>query len=86
MNRYTRIAQLVEAKLQEKTGWGRNEIMAALKDILTQVADEEIDELLEELVEARTNRTPEPPRPTISDGDQRLLDGLVKPRTKYTYR
>jgi hypothetical protein len=49
MNRYTRIAELMEEALGRKTGWGRNEVMVALREVLNRVADEEITELTSKL-------------------------------------
>lgn len=42
MNRYSVIRERVTAALQTKTGWGRNEILAVLDEVLLAVADEEL--------------------------------------------
>jgi hypothetical protein len=49
MNRYTRVAELMEEALGRKTGWGRNEVMVVLREALNRVADEEITELAAKL-------------------------------------
>jgi len=42
MNRYSAIREKMAAGLQSKTGWGRNEILALLDQVLLTVAEEEL--------------------------------------------
>lgn len=43
MNRYTEIRTKMRESLERKTGWGRNEILALLDDVLIKVAEQEIE-------------------------------------------
>lgn len=43
-----RIEELFEQKLQAKTGWGRNEIMAAYRDAQNQAYLEYLTEVMKE--------------------------------------
>ena len=45
MNRYSRIKELFNERIQTKTGWGKNEVAVLLDEVLLQVADEEVKEL-----------------------------------------
>lgn len=42
MNRYSAIREKMTEGLQSKTGWGRNEILALLDQVLISVAEEEL--------------------------------------------
>ena len=41
-NRYSEIRKKLKEKLQEKTSWGRNELLTAIDEVLLEAADDEI--------------------------------------------